>query len=308
MTPPARQGNQPNLFILGAAKAGTTTLYDLLCRHPDVFLTEVKEPQFFSNDGLYARGIDDYLSRHFGGSEHYAVAGEATPHYLYCEKVAARIAEHFPGSQCRFIVVLRDPVQRAWSLYWNLVSEGVEPLEFDAALVSEAQRIDDATLLADGSLRYAYVSSGLYARQLKAYFQYFDPGQFHIMWFEDLVADTPGCLRDVCRFLGIDVVEDLDVGKKSNASHRPRLAWLHRFARRPNVLKSLVKPLLPERLRYKLANGLIEMNRKSVKNPALAPDVAQALRARFADDITELEQLTGRDLSAWRVTPEKVAT
>lgn len=294
----------PNFFVLGAAKSGTTTLYDVLKAHPDAFLTEVKEPQFFSNDTLYAEGIDRYLERHFNGSESFAVRGEATPHYLCFDKVAERIARHMPGDHCRFIVVLRDPVKRAWSLYWNMVSEGVEPMAFEDALAAEAQRIDDDSLRADGSLRYAYFSSGEYARQLGAFLARFKREQFHVVWFEDLVADPDAAMRSVCEFLDIRADVALDPGKKSNASHRTRSPWLHRFVRQPNPLKSLLKPLVPERLRYRLTSGVIEMNRKAVKNPALDPGIEAALRERYASDIAELEALTGRNLTAWRAVRE----
>lgn len=297
----------PNFFILGAAKAGTTTLYDVLRDHPDVFLTDVKEPQFFSNDGLYARGIEHYLDYHFSGSDAFAARGEATPHYLACEKVAERIASHVDRDACRFIVVLRDPTRRAWSLYWNLVSEGVEPLAFDEALQRENERIADPGLKADGSLRYAYVTSGEYGRQLAHWYRHFERGQFHVVWFDDLVSDPDEVFRGVCRFLGVAQMERLETGSKSNASHRPRSAWLHRFVRRPNPIKALIKPLVPEKLRYRLTSGLIEMNRKSVRNPALDEATERALRERFDSDIGRLEELTGRDLSAWRALVDKVA-
>lgn len=298
----------PNFFVLGAAKAGTTTVYDVLKAHPDVFLTYVKEPQFFSNDTLYAAGFEAYLDEHFRGSERFAARGEATPHYLCFEKVARRIALHVPDQNQRFIVVLRDPVRRAWSLYWNMVSEGVEPLDFESALAQESERIDDAQLQSAGSLRYAYFSSGLYARQLEAYLRHFDISKFHFVWFEDLVTDPAGALTDVCRFLGVAADVHLETGRRSNAANRPRSAWLHRLVRQPNALKSLIKPLIPPRLRYRLSSGLIEMNRKPVSNPPLDARTERQLRQRFEPDVRALESLTGRDLSAWRTAPaESVA-
>lgn len=297
----------PNLFILGAAKAGTTTLYDVLREHPDVFLTEVKEPQFFSNDDLYSRGIEHYLDYHFAGSEEASVRGEATPHYLAFEKVAQRIGAHVDRDDCRFIVVLRDPTRRAWSLYWNLVSEGVETLGFEDALAREDERIADDALKADGSLRYAYVSSGEYGRQLDCWYRHFNREQFHVIWFEDLVSDPDDVFKGICQFLGVAELAPLDTRSKSNSAHRPRSAWLHRFVRRPNAIKALIKPLVPERLRYRLTSGLIEMNRKSVRNPSLDDATERALRKRFGPDIERLEALTGRDLAAWRNDAREVA-
>ena len=289
----------PNFFILGAAKAGTTTLYEILREHPNVFLSYVKEPQFFSNDRLYARGIENYLSTHFSGSEEFACRGEATPHYLCFDKVATRIASDIPRGNQRYIVILRDPVQRAWSLYWNMVSEGVEPLDFEQAIEGESARIKDPELCSAGSLRYRYISSGLYAQQLQSYLRYFDIRQFHFILFEELMTNPEETIGSVCRFLDLsyDVLPSL--GKRSNSSNRPRSARLHRWVRQPNAIKNWLKPLLPERLRYRLTSGLIEMNRKSVKNPPLDPDTERRLRIRFANDVILLQELIGRDLRRW---------
>src|SRR3712207_4809254 len=105
----------PNLFIVGAAKAGTTALYDYLAQHPEVFLSRVKEPMFFSREDYYARGLDWYEAEYFGGAEDYPVRAEATPHYLYwSEKVAPRIKEVYGERPVKFIASFRDPVSRAY--------------------------------------------------------------------------------------------------------------------------------------------------------------------------------------------------
>ena len=125
----------PNLFVIGAAKAGTTALYDYLAQHPDVFLSRVKEPMFFSREENYAKGLDWYEGAYFQGAEHYPVRAEATPHYLYwSEKVAPRIKEAYAERLVKFVASFRDPVSRAYSWYWNMVREGREDLEFEEAL------------------------------------------------------------------------------------------------------------------------------------------------------------------------------
>jgi len=103
----------PNLFILGAAKSGTTSLYHYLSKHPDVYFPRNKEPQFYCNEDHFSRGQDYYLRTFFSGAEKYPVRGDATPHYLYYEKVADRLKALPNANQLRFVVILREPVARA---------------------------------------------------------------------------------------------------------------------------------------------------------------------------------------------------
>ena len=110
----------PNFLIIGAAKSGTTALYDLLKQHPQVYLPFDKEPLFFSRDDYFAQGAEWYAERYFKEGESFRARGEATPHYLYwAEKVAPRIARTFGGRPPKFIAIFRDPVQRAYSWYWK---------------------------------------------------------------------------------------------------------------------------------------------------------------------------------------------
>jgi hypothetical protein len=134
--------NIPNMFILGAAKAGTTTLYNLLKQHPQVFLSFDKEPMFFSRDDYYSRGIEWYIDTFFKNSGEFTIRSEATPHYLYwAKKVSARIHAVYASQPIKFLVILRNPIQRAYSWYWNMVSEGRESLSFLDALLAEERRI-----------------------------------------------------------------------------------------------------------------------------------------------------------------------
>ena len=86
----------PNFFILGAAKCGTTSLYEALKKHPEIYLSATKEPRFFCNDEVFEEGIEHYANSHFAGSGGWLARGDASPHYLVFEKAAARIRELIP--------------------------------------------------------------------------------------------------------------------------------------------------------------------------------------------------------------------
>jgi len=126
----------PNFFILGSAKSGTSTLYSELIKHPNIFLAANKEPMFFSSDEKYEKGINWYLDNFFKASGRKRVRGEATPHYLYwADKVAPRMSEHFEEDKVHFAVILRNPVERAYSWYWNMIREGNEKKDFEQGCV-----------------------------------------------------------------------------------------------------------------------------------------------------------------------------
>lgn len=289
----------PNFFILGAAKAGTTTLYDYLSAHPRIFMSPVKEPQFFSHDEVYERGIAYYLRTFFFGAEPFAARGEATPHYLYFEKAAQRIAASTQGINARFIVILRDPVERAYSLYWNMVAEGIETLSFEAALEQEAARSCNPELQRCGSVSVQYVDSGMYAKQLRQYLRYFRREQFLVLFLQDLHADPRGVLDQVCDFLAIARFETLPRRHKANGASTPRSPVLQRLLREPHWIKRQVGRYLPAAFKYKIALQLAAANRKRFSYPPLSGEIAARLRARFAPDVRDLEQLCSRRLTEW---------
>ena len=289
----------PNFFIIGAAKAGTTTLYELLKQHPDIFLSVIKEPQFFCREDQFEKGIDYYLDTCFRCSENSAARGEATPHYLYFEKVAKRIAASIPLDNQRFIVLLRDPVKRAYSLYWNMVAEGVESLSFTDAINQEKQRSTDPELADKCSLKYQYVRSGMYAAQIRTYYKYFHEKQFLFLFFEDLIQDEQVVLQQVLRFLGVKTDVPISCGNVHNPSGIPRLRFVHEFVRKPLWIKSQLARLLPRTARYRITSKIVELNKKKQSYEPMEKNLELRLRAIFSDDILDLQEITNRDLSSW---------
>lgn len=289
----------PNLFIIGATKSGSTALYSYINQHPQVYMSSVKEPQFFSNDDLYRRGMEYYLSTFFSDSEHFEVRGEATPHYLYYEKAAARLKDQLPESHQRFIVVLRNPIERAYSLYWNMVSEGHEALGFEDAIRAEKDRALDPGVTRLGSIRFQYVDTGKYAMQLRTYFKYFDRKQIHIAFHEDLRENPQSVLDPIWGFLGLErPAFEVSHGNR-NAAWRPRSQHLHRFLRQPNWLKRKLGGVVPERYKRTIADRLIQLNKREFEYPPMGSAIRRELRDMFRDDVLELQAITGRHLQSW---------
>jgi hypothetical protein len=219
----------PDFLILGVQKGGTTTLFDQLSSHPQVVGPAVKEIQFFSFE--YHRGKNWYRS-HFPlvpklwwwsvCSGKRCLTGEGSPPYLYHPLVPARVVKVVP--KAKFIVLLRDPVARAYSHYEHNKALGRESLDFSAALAAEERRTSAqyrAVVEGNGDpadpsfLRYAYRARGCYAEQLKRWFNVFPREQFLILKSESLFTNGEAVLSEVCEFLGI--ANHQFSAKKSNA-------------------------------------------------------------------------------------------
>lgn len=306
----------PNTFIIGAAKSGTTSLYDYLRQHPDVFMSPVKEPRFFA----YAEnppdmaGPGDVASNREAGAvytlEAYRelfteatdeeIVGEASPVYLYDEEAPRLLHDHCPDAT--LVVVLRNPIDRAYSHYLHLLQSGREPLrDFEAALDAEDERVD-----AGWEWSWHYRRMGFYGEQLTRYLEYFDREQFCIYPFENLKADPVSFAQTVYGDLGIEASVVPDTGIRRRATGVPKLEWLHRFIGNPDhFLRRWSRLVLPEAVRDRILT--------SVKNANLdKPPMPEAARARLADvyrdDVRRLEALLDRSFSDWLTVDEQRLT
>ncbi len=206
----------PNVLILGAQKAGTTSLAAWLGEQPRCWLAPEKEVHFF--DIHFDRGVAWYRSR-FRAAPDDAIVGEATPYYLFHPRCAERIAASLPDAQ--LIVILRDPVERALSSYFHAVQHGHEPLSIEDALDAEAGRLaKDAARMDADPLAYgehhqwnSYQSRGRYAEQLRRYLKLFPRDRLHIAFFEELVHAPKETLDAIARFLHL----------ASHGTHLPKI-------------------------------------------------------------------------------------
>lgn len=292
----------PNLLILGAAKAGTTTLYDLLAEQENVYMSFVKEPMFFSRDDYFQRGLDWYSQTFFAGSETHSIRGEATPHYLYwADKVAPRIHESLPVSQLKLVIILRDPVDRAYSWYWNMIKEGEEDISFEEALSQEPERLklNHETLRSKGSMIYGYAKGSSFVSQIKEFLKVFPRENFFFLLQEDLLSPDSGALLGFYDFLGLSNIRSGDPLSRKNPSTLPQSKTLQGWLRNQSGVKEVAKKLLPFRLRYSMKQYLMRKNTRPFAYPEMSAQTRVELLAKFAPEILELQSLLGRDLSHW---------
>jgi hypothetical protein len=283
----------PNFLIGGAGKSGTTTLWAVLRRHPQVFMPRVKDVSFFSSDvaprSVYHHGIDWYGGL-FAGAEGRIAIGEASVAYLYDPESPRLIQKHL--GMPRMVFILRDPCERTYSHYWQERKRGVRLPPFDDLMRT-------APPLFERMLR-----SGRYATHLGRYLQHFPRERVLALRYEHL-RDTPDVLyRRVCEFLGVDPQHlPRDTARRSNPAARPRFDLLeHRVLRSPHLLR-VARALVPGRLypwaRTALA-GLKSMNRVEMAYRPMSAESRARLIDRFRAEIEGTETLLGWDLSAWK--------
>ena len=193
----------PTFIIAGAPRSGTTWLYHLLDRHPEVYMARPArpEPKFFLVDDAYARGLDYYLDTWFADADRFTAAGEKTTNYLESAAAAERIREHLP--RVKLVFILREPADRACSNWaWSRMNRH-ETEDFETALSLEEQRERDLPHHLRFARPHAYFSRGLYARMLAPYFARFSPDQVLCLNFDDIVSDPADLATRLHRFIGV---------------------------------------------------------------------------------------------------------
>ncbi len=302
----------PNFLVIGARKAGTTSLYHYLDQHPDVFMSPVKEPNFFAIEGEKAdyRGPDadtrinrwsvadpEEYQALFSGAGGAGAVGEASPAYLCNPDAPERIRRHVP--EAKLIAILRDPAERAYSAYMHQVRDGRETLAFAEALDAEERRTN-----ANWAPAWRYKAEGFYQVCLSRYYELFGREQVRVYLYEDLGDDPRGVMRDVYRFLGVDASFEPDTSRRHNPSGVPKNRLLMSVLKRPNPLKAAARSLLPRKARARLSSALQERNLSEA--PPLDPQARRRLVGLYQEDVLALQDLIGRDLSAWlRVKPAR---
>lgn len=309
----------PDFFVVGAPKAGTTALHAALAEHPQLYLSPVKEPKYFLCDGVRPgrrrsfgqRGPGDAHSarewvwrrdayeRLFDPAPAGALRGESTPFYLYDRRAHERIRRDVPDA--KLIAVLRDPVDRAYSNWMHLWSDGLEPHDdFLTAYRAEEARV------ADGWAPFwHYRRLGLYGAQLEHLYSLFPREQVHVLRYRELVDSPAGTLDRVCRFLGVRTGVLGGARAENSKPFVPpsrRARALARTVRAGATLGAYAPPRVWRTVQQPL---LRRLHRGGARWPALDPATRLELVRDFAEDVALLGRLTGHDYADWLGTTSR---
>lgn len=300
----------PTFLVIGAHRSGSTSLYYELAQHSQVFMAPVKETNFFAvangetdlaltqaaSERMLERSITsaEEYARLFAGSTSAVAVGEVSPSYMYSRQAATRIKGSLPDA--RLVVILRDPVDRAYSAFTRRNTEDKSPDAFletvhrEASMRARGEPADRLTLI-DGSL---------YGHHLSEYLRLFDREQVHIELYERLWSEAAGGRTKLYSFLGLEVPA-ASPSVRYNQSGAPKSEQIDRFVRGAPKLKSFVKKNLPRRLVRRAGQARQAIERWNINRPdALPKEVRSSLMDRYLnDDVSELGRLTGLDLSIW---------
>jgi hypothetical protein len=279
----------PDFIIIGVVKGGTTSLHHYFDQHPDVFMTVVKEPNYFSFDeDKHAHVTQKHMfrvrsqleyERLFTKAAPTSKKGEASPSYFRSSVAPLRIKETIPD--CRLIVSLRNPVDRAYSAYLMSLRSGAANIP--------VEQIEPG--------RDRWIGGSLYADPLRRYMKVFDAANFKIVLFDDISHNPRAVMSDLFRFIGVNDGCDIDTSYRFNSGGLPQSSLFHKTL---NALKKLpgLQEYTPKPIRRKMA-GIRDRN--LLRAPPLNPDLRAEWLDYFRDDILQTQDLIQRDLSKWLV-------
>ena len=310
----------PNFFIVGAPKAGTTSLYAYLDQHPEVYMSPLKEPNYFAVElraenfskedqpriAREAAALRDYLDgdmrdKRFGGlvsdwldygklfrnASTETAIGEASPMYLWSGSAAHNIARRLPHA--KIIISLRNPVDRAYSQYLQMTSIGMIRRSFRQQI--QASMMDERRCFGPS---WPLLEFGQYHAQVLRYLQEFPRPQIHISLYEELQAAPRELLSSLFRFLDVRADFAVDVSQRHHVPQIPKLAGAAYYLK-----KWRVWPLLRKLVPAAWAPGARSLALRPRASLAMEPADRAFLTEYYRDDVEKLQALLGRDLSAW---------
>ena len=291
----------PNLFIVGAAKSGTTSMHNYLSQHPDIFMCTPKEPHFLINNEIGKRRIPvgicskkAYLNLFIKG-KNQKYRGESSVMYLmFPEMVIPKIKQQF-GEDCKIIIMLRNPIERAYSGFQHVKRYNVKE---DCTDFKSAWSISEERYFSNPEMTPAsrYKELGLYYKQVKSYLD--GMKNVHIIIYDDFQNDFKNEMIKVFDFLGINNI-NIDSDKRHMVG-----GWqwedekMKRLLMKKNPFKSFLKIIIPfKSLRNKIRK--IIQNRNTLEVPEIKEGDRKMLKQFYTDDVNKLSELLGRNLKMW---------
>lgn len=284
---------KPNFLCVGAQKAGTTTLYDVLKQHPQIFLPSTKELHFFDWETHFSQGKEWYLS-HFKDVQNEKAIGEITPNYMYINSVPKKIYDFF-GKDIKLIFILRNPVKRAYSHYLMKLRNG----RTDKSFYKEI-KIDKIEKNKEYMNNNPIIGKSLYDTQINRYLEYFDQKNMLFLIMEtDLIQNRDETFKKIFRFLNVDN-KDIKKNIKSNKALQVKNKKINQLILNDNFLKKIIKPFFSDKSKAKIKNSIKKLNKKSTIDYSELEKYSEFLNEKiFKQSIIKVEKIINRDLSFW---------
>ena len=286
----------PNFMCIGASKSGTTSLYDILKQHSDIFLPSFKEPHFFDIPSVYQNGIEWYKKTYFQSVKNEKCIGDFSPTYLFDEHAPERILNDL-GANVKFIIILRNPVDRAYSHYLHSKRDQHENLSFKEALFLEKERFSKKDYLS--YLRLSYSGQGMYCQMLVRYFKFFPRDNFLIINFEEEFVNQRGrTINRILDFLDLEN-EDFDINISSNKASIAKSILLKKVMKKTGCWRVLIKRIIPSlKIRQIIKNRIQRANITTFTPSKLSSlEKKELFNLFFKDDVGKLELLLNKRMN-----------
>jgi Sulfotransferase family len=288
----------PNFLIVGVQKAGTTSIYNYLNEHPQVYMSPIKETNFLEKDWetidlalstkQKIRTIEEY-SQLFQNVKDEIAIGEASPNYLFHYQTSIpRIQRYVPNA--KLIVILRDPAERAYSDYLMHVRDCVGYRSLSEQIKTSAHKS-------------FILRKGFYHEPLKHYINAFGRDRIKVYLYKDLCNAPLEFMKSIYQFIEVDDSFEANISKKAQVARVPKNKMVNELLNKPNSIRSSVtaiaKHILPSDFRQNLRKKLIKLNSQEKKQVPLKTQERQQLVELYREDILKLQDLIQRDLSFW---------
>ena len=290
--------NHPNFFIIGAPKAGTTSLYNYLTEHPNIYMSKIKGPHYFAADLNNKRRLiktkKEYLDLFKDAEDNHTCIGEASVLYLYSKKAIKNIYENYPDS--KLIIILRNPVDIVQSWHaekvWGM-NENIEDIE-EAWELDRNRKLNEKKYEEDV---FDYSGIAMFGNQIDSALNYFPEKQIKVINFDDFISDTKNVYDDVINFLGLPY-HNKSVFPINNAYKKYRIKWIQNFLTHPPkfilfFLGSIKAIFHINRLNY--MKNIIQLNTHNPPKPILSNKFNKSIINNYYEDIYNMSKTLKKD-------------
>lgn len=297
--PPAKR--TPTFLIIGVQKSGTTSIYNYLKQHPQVYMSPVKETGFFERDWEQApadvqrrkkNGIvtwNQYQKLFAQATNEHVALGEASPNYMFHYRSSAeQIKRRLPDA--KLIAILRNPVQRACSDYLMNVRDAIGK---QTPLAEQVRSRGDSSYV---------LLKGKYHKQLRHFIDVFGRTQMNVFLHDDLCRDSQGFMRTMYESIGVSPDFVANTAKKAQTAKIPKNQTFNRLLKTQNPIRTVATSIMqavPSSLRHKLRDRLIALNSQEKNQAKFTEEDIILLRQYYREDVLKLQDLLQRDLSVW---------
>ena len=288
---------KPSFFVVGMQKSGTTTLHKWLNSHPEITLPNYKETHFFSDEKIFLKGFKWYLNN-FNIKKTSKLIGEVDPSYIFIDSALERIKTIINNP--KFVVLMRNPIERSYSHYCMNIYKGYEKFSFSKALELERKRLK----IGDKELKkFSYLARSNYSYLLKRLIKKFPKSEILYIKFEDITKteNQEKTYARICSFLNVENKKNINLSLPYNVKKTFKSRYLRDFLFGESILKTILKKIIPYNYHYLLKRTIEKFNTKKIKNSN--KDVLKKISKKYLNESNnetlELMKITKLNLNDW---------